>query len=100
MIRWLAEKDPDVWFAITPLLNWDNAVPVLRWIISQPLCDKANAATIFWSASPAFFARRLANGEPTNFEGWELIETILGNWQNDFYQRSLLILAVSLMLQR
>jgi hypothetical protein len=36
MIDWLADKDPDVWFEVTPNLNWDSADRVLDWIISQP----------------------------------------------------------------
>ena len=88
MIRWLADKDPDVWFAVTPLLNWDNAVPVLEWLVAQPQCDKANVASIFWAAGPAFFAQQLAEGKPTNFESWGLIEAILRNWENDFYTRA------------
>lgn len=88
MIHWLKGQDPDVWYAITPLLNWDNAMAVLEWIVSQPQCDKANAAAIFWGAGPAFFAERIAQGEPANYEGWGLIERIIRNWNNGFYTRS------------
>jgi hypothetical protein len=88
MIHWLKDKDPEVWFAITPMLNWDNAMAVLEWIVSQPQCDKANAAAIFWGAGPAFHARRLAHGDPTIYESWGLIELILRNWNAEFYTRS------------
>jgi hypothetical protein len=88
MIGWLADKDPDVWFATTPLLNWDNAVPVLKWIVSQPQCDKANAAAIFWSADPGYYAGRLAAGEKPSGDGWSLIQTIIKNWNSGFYVRS------------
>jgi hypothetical protein len=88
MISWLKDKDPDVWFAITPMLNWDNAVPVLKWIVSQPHCDRANAAMIFWFAGPGFHAVELAKGEQPQFESWTLIETILRNWKAGLYQRS------------
>lgn len=52
MIDWLADKDPDVWLAITPHLNWDSSFRVLDGIISQPRCDKANAAFVFWPPAP------------------------------------------------
>lgn len=88
MIRWLADKGPDVWFAVTPLLTSDNADPVLQWIASQPQTDKANAAMIFWMASPGAHARQFAEGKAPRAEGAALIKTILHRWQNGLYPRS------------
>ena len=89
LTTWLRDKDPDVWFAITDYLNWDNSHRVLKWIVKQPNCDKANAAKIFWNASPGFQACQIASkGKPWAGEGWELIEIILGNWRSGFYKRA------------
>lgn len=87
---WVKNQDPDVWFVTLDHLNWDNSVPLLKWIVRQPQCDKALAARIFWLADPAFFACRIASGEgvPSWSESWPLIETILQNWRRGFYQRS------------
>ncbi len=88
LIRWLADKSPDVWFATTRRLNWDNAIPVLQWIVSQPNCDKANAAMIFWLSEPAYYGERLARGEVPRGDGWSLVNAILTNWRSGFYQRA------------
>jgi len=86
---WLKQQDPDIWFATTRYLNWDNSFRTLKWIVSQPQCDKANAAEIFWSAGPAYRACQLAKGQQLRpDEGGELIELVLGNWRRGFYQRS------------
>jgi Domain of unknown function (DUF4274) len=93
LTTWLKDKDPDVWFVITDYLNWDNSHRVLKWIVKQPQCDKANAAKIFWLADPAFFAREIATGGNGRSwsESWPLVETILTNWRSGFYQRSELV---------
>jgi hypothetical protein len=57
-IDWLADKDPDVRFEVAPNLNWDSAYRVLDWIVSQPGCDRANAAAVFWGADPLYHLRR------------------------------------------
>jgi hypothetical protein len=88
MIKWLSGKDPDVWFASTSRLNWDDAFPVLQWIISQPDCDKANAAMIFWLSEPNYQARLLVQGQQPSSEAWQLVDTVLRNWRAGFYRRS------------
>lgn len=88
MIRWLADQNPDVWFALTPRLNWDDATPVLEWIVCQPNCDKTNAAVIFWLSEPDYHVRQLVDGKAPRSEAWQLCETILRNWNSGFYTRS------------
>ena len=87
---WLKEQDPDVWHATIDHLNWDNSVPTVKWIVSQPQCDKATAAKVFWLADPAFFACHIASGQgvPSWSESWPLIETILEKWRSGFYKRA------------
>jgi len=88
MIDWLADKDPDVWFAVTQRLNWDSSFRVLDWIISQPGCDKANAAFVFWAAEPLHHLRLIAAGETPSSEGFRLLDTVLRNWKAGFYKRA------------
>lgn len=88
---WLKDKDPDVWFVVSDYLNWDNSRPLIQWIVSQPQCDKANVAKIFWGAEPGVFACQIAEGNgPPEWaaDSWKLIETILGNWRKGFYTRA------------
>ena len=87
---WLKEQDPDVWHVTADYLNWDNSTHVVKWIVSQPQCDKATAAKLFWLAGPDFFACTLARGEdlPGWAESWPIVETVLKNWRRGFYQRS------------
>ena len=88
MIDWLADKDTDVWFEVSQHLNWDNSDRVLDWIISQPRCDKANAAFIFWAADPLYHLPRIGTSEHWRSEGFELIEKILKNRKAGFYTRA------------
>jgi hypothetical protein len=87
MIDWLANKEPDVWFEVTQHLNWDNAFRVLDWIISQPQCDKANAAGIFWGADPLYHLRR-NDGADVHSESFHLLDKVLRNWEAGFYTRA------------
>lgn len=85
MIDWLADKDPDVWFEVSHHLNWDSSERVLDWIVSQPQCDKANAALIFWGANPLWYLPRIGTPEHRDYGGFTLIEKILKNWKAGFY---------------
>jgi hypothetical protein len=87
MIAWLKDKSPDVWFHVTEALNWDNAEGVLDWIVSQPMCDRANAAKIFWGAGPGYYMENYARRDGHAAAGRKLIEKILRNWKTGFYQR-------------
>lgn len=48
MAEWLARQSQDVWVLLVGSLNWDNSLPVMHWMIEQPACERAVAATIFW----------------------------------------------------
>ena len=91
LTTWLKDKDPDVWFVTTDYLNWDNSHRVLKWIVKQPQCDKANVAKIFWAADPGFYACEIASGKGVPgwaTESWTLIELILDNWRRGTYLRA------------
>jgi Domain of unknown function (DUF4274) len=88
MIDRLTDKDPDVWSEVSRHLNWDNSERVLDWIVSQPQCDKANAAFIFWGANPLWHLPRVGTPEHRDYGGFTLIEKILKNWKAGFYRRA------------
>ena len=87
MIDWLSDKDPDVWFDVTTSLNWDNSERVLAWIVSQPQCDRANAALVFWGCDPEYYARNSADAKPSS-DGFRLLDMVLRNWKSGFYTRA------------
>lgn len=87
LIDWLKPQPPDVRFAVATHLNWDNAGPVLDWIVSQPECDATNAAFVFWLTSPDYYVSKFDDPATRSGEGWELFEKILGNWKIGFYRR-------------
>lgn len=88
MIDWLARQTPDVWHEVAPNLNWDNAERVLEWIVTQPQCDRATAALVFWSASPLYYMHAMATGEWRSDDGLRIVTTILRNWKTGFYARA------------
>ena len=88
MINWLARQTPDVWHEAAPNLNWDNSERVLEWIISQPQCDRATAALIFWTANPLYYMRALASGAYRSDDSLRIVTTILRKWKAGFYTRA------------
>lgn len=48
MAKWLAGQPQEVWVKLAGNLNWDNAMPTMRWMVEQAECERAAAATIFW----------------------------------------------------
>jgi Domain of unknown function (DUF4274) len=57
MISWLQGRSPDVWHIVAEYLNWDFAQNVLEWIVSQPQCDLATAALLFWKGAPEYWLK-------------------------------------------
>lgn len=88
MIDWLSDKGPDVWFEVTQHLNWDSAERVLDWIVSQPDCDRANAAYIFWGTDPLYYIRTLATGAAREDGDLKLARKIIRQWNDGFYKRA------------
>ena len=88
MIDWLSDKGPDAWFEVAQDLNWDNSERVLDWIVSQPLCDKANAALVFWGCDPEYHARNRTDPATSTSEGYRLLNKVLRNWKAGFYKRA------------
>jgi hypothetical protein len=52
MIDWLTGRSPDARHAVAEDLNFDFAEDVFEWILTQPDCDLATAASYFWRAGP------------------------------------------------
>jgi hypothetical protein len=52
LISSLRQRSPDGWHLVADALNWDFAVDATEWIVSQPQCDVATAALLFWKAYP------------------------------------------------
>lgn len=88
MIAWLDRQLPDVWHEVATHLNWDNAVPVLDWIVSQPRCDRATAALILWRANPLYAMRLLATCTWRGEDSLHVVTKIVRNWKTGFYTRS------------
>ena len=93
-------EDPDINFEIlksldTPeelhylatILNWDIHVPILQWIIEQPLCSQATGLMIFWLAQPNDYTKYRLDAEKIDGDMavFDIIKTILQNYQNGFY---------------
>ncbi|ANL49428.1 hypothetical protein AMC87_PB00104 (plasmid) [Rhizobium phaseoli] len=84
MIKWLIGRSPDARHAIAEDLNFDFAEDVFEWILTQPDCDLATAASYFWRAGPL---ERLEH--PDTFEEDNLtLKRLVDRVNAGFYRRS------------
>ncbi|ACE93448.1 hypothetical protein RHECIAT_PA0000102 (plasmid) [Rhizobium etli CIAT 652] len=84
MIDWLTGRSPDARHAIAEDLNFDFAEDVFEWILTQPDCDLATAASYFWRAGPL---ERLEH--PDTFEEDNLtLKRLVDRVNAGFYRRS------------
>lgn len=80
----------EAWHYLADIVNWDIHVALLQRIAENKQCSEATALMIFWRAQPEEYtvykwdAKRIA-GDPEIFQ---LIKTIITNFENHFYQRS------------
>ncbi|NYJ14264.1 hypothetical protein GGI64_005356 [Rhizobium leguminosarum] len=84
MIDWLTGRSPDARHAVAEDLNFDFAEDVFEWILTQPDCDLATAASYFWRAGPL---ERLEH--PDTFEEDNLtLKRLVDRVNAGFYSRS------------
>ncbi|MEP3278171.1 MAG: DUF4274 domain-containing protein [Stappiaceae bacterium] len=84
---WMADKGPSVWHEVTLGWNWENGLDTPHWIISQPHCDGATAAHIFFHAA---CLSTLGDGsinerENLNHRYRTLCTRILSLWRHRYY---------------
>jgi hypothetical protein len=51
-IDFMKTQSPDLWHRFADGVNWDGSLEGLYWVVSQPECDKATAALLFWKGLP------------------------------------------------
>lgn len=52
-IAFMKGRSPDLWHRFADGVNWDTSLEGLYWVVSQPECDRATAAMIFWKGVPS-----------------------------------------------
>jgi hypothetical protein len=89
MIAWLQQRSPDVWHAVAGYLNWDSAEDVIEWIISQPQCDLATAALLFWKGAPDYWLQFPNVEAVCDFQvhGFNFCKNLAGRANSGFYTR-------------
>ena len=89
-ISWAKRQSPNVWHAATGNLNWDEAMPIIDWIVSQPACDRATAQRIFFLCNPDWWLQypdRKAV-EDWQIEGFDLCSALVQRWNSGFYSNT------------
>jgi len=87
---WLKERGPNDWHEVANAYNWDREIAPLVWIVSQPTCDRATAATLFWRSSPgdAVFFNSLEDAKKGyNASGYQITKAILDRLKQGGYSR-------------
>lgn len=80
IIDWLSRHGPPEWHAYIERHAWDGAsTEPLKWIINQPLCDAATAATIFWMSEPTYYL----DGTHDDHEIAQLDLAIIRRWTDE-----------------
>ena len=80
VIDWLSRQGPAEWHAIAEAWDWDDDCAPLAWIVQQPTCDRATAATIFWASEPDYFFSEDGHGDIADMD-----EDIVNRWNAGFY---------------
>ncbi|WP_245495507.1 DUF4274 domain-containing protein [Rhizobium ruizarguesonis] len=84
MIDWLTGRSPDARHAIAQDLNFDFAEDVFEWILTQPDCDLATAASYFWRTEPFDLLENSAYRSEDSMTVQRLIDRVNAG----FYSRS------------
>ena len=82
-LQYLAEKH-----------NWDDGVKILQWIAESSICSEATALELFWLSQPkeyqTYKLTETIKGDYVGDENeiFQLIKTILQNFEDGFYQKT------------
>ncbi len=95
MISWLQQRSPDAWHVVAGKLNWDCSHDVLEWIVSQPQCDLATAALLFWMGEPdGWLKYPNVDAVPRiHLDNFNLIRKLAEGANSGFYTRRELVFA-------
>lgn len=88
LLRYLPQYSPEMWHQIAMSWNWDNGYDVLRWIISQPICDKGTALLLYWRSSPRYMVQYATKEEVNKYEieNYEFVKEIENKYVSGFFQ--------------
>lgn len=88
LIAWLSVQTPETRLASTPLIHWQNSIPILHWLVNQCDIDKTNAAWIFWSAQPDCYADYIIHStrEICDDGSFAIACDVLENWRSRLYK--------------
>ncbi len=89
MISWLQQRSPDVWHIVANRLNWDCSLGVLEWIVTQPQCDLATAALLFWKGEPDDWLKypSVSVVPPIHLENFNFIKRLADRANSGLYKR-------------
>jgi len=71
--------------------NWDNNLKLLNWVVTNKLCSESTALEVFWLSQPQDFLKyELTKKLKNTYENeiFDLIKTILKNFNNHFYLKT------------
>lgn len=90
LMGWLEDKPEEVWIECADrCVHDDGGTWILNAIAGHPRCTKQVAASIFWWMAPYEVARRILEGgrlKPDINEFDMIVDQILRNWREGFYQ--------------
>jgi hypothetical protein len=95
LMAWLETATPDQWHQVADGWNWGSGEDPLRWIVSQPDCDKATALLIFWRGEPGYYwsgardkAGWKASGKFFPEDLYDMLTGIVARWRAGGFTRS------------
>lgn len=89
LVNWLAQQTPDTWHAVLSNWNYDYGIQPLRWVVWQPQCDQATAASIFFTDALNWIGYPTLEGVPRAYrKAWLLCKAIAFNWSRGRYPRA------------
>ena len=80
-MSWLKVQTPDTWHVATEC-GFNGSLEDLSWVISNPNCDRATAATLYK------YTLACRNPHQSKAGGPEMFEVIGRNWNSGFYKNS------------
>ena len=80
---WLKEQPQDAWLLFAPHANWDVSESIFERMISDPRCDLAVVAIIFWNLDPSYHVK----GEHPPLAN-SMLAKIISNVETGYYTGS------------
>ncbi|SEJ02384.1 MULTISPECIES: DUF4274 domain-containing protein [unclassified Variovorax] len=90
VLSYLESATPEQWHVYAARSNYDDNLPMLRWLVDNPKLDRGTALLIYWYLGAAWYVQYASEEDIEDYqqEDFEVLKLIEQRYAEGFYAAS------------